>query len=411
MTNTDMPSPTIDVKKQALPSEQADVIRATLPAVGAAIGDITPNFYNRMFTAHPDLLANTFNRGNQKQGAQQKALAASVATFATVLVDPDAPTPEQLLSRIGHKHLSVGVVEGQYAVVHKHLFDAIEEVLTPEVFSGAVRDAWDAVYLEMQRVLVDFEKDLYAQNDLTPGDVFRTVEVTAREERGGNIAVFTVRGKDSELPEFRPGQYISVRRTMEDGAGQLRQYSLINASGHGELSFAARRVDSVDGEPAGEVSNSLWEGLQVGDDLEISLPAGDLTLDTDSDDPVVLISAGIGATPMIGMLAYLAENSSEREILELHANRSADADVFAAERAEYLAALPNSSSVLWYEPEFMDLNGGNGEKVEFPENARFYICGNNPFLLHVRAQLAERGIDNGRVHYELFSPNDWLVDQ
>lgn len=395
---------TVDVKQNALSDEHAEIIRATLPAVGAAIGDITPNFYNRMFAAHPELLANTFNRGNQKQGAQQKALAASVATFATVLVDPEAPAPEQLLARIGQKHISVGVVEEQYAVVHEHLFDAIEEVLTPEVFSGAVRDAWDAVYLEMQRVLVDFEHKLYDANSLTPGDVFRTVEVTGREERGGNVAVFTVRGTGFDLPDFLPGQYISVRRTMADGAGQLRQYSLINAPGTGELSFAARRVDATDGNPAGEVSTSLWEGLQVGDDLEISLPAGDLVLDTSSDEPVVFISAGIGATPIIGMLAALA--GSDREVLELHANRSAEADVFSGERTAYLAELPGSTSHLWYEPDYMDLTD-----VTFPDNARFYICGNNPFLLHVRAQLAEKGVDNGRVHYELFSPNDWLVDQ
>ena len=75
----------ITVKKAALSPEHAEIVRATLPAVGAAIGDITPNFYRRMFGAHPELLADTFNRGNQKQGAQQRALSASVATFATIL--------------------------------------------------------------------------------------------------------------------------------------------------------------------------------------------------------------------------------------------------------------------------------------------------------------------------------------
>src|SRR5699024_9521729 len=105
-------------------------------------------------------------------------------------IDPDAPAPEELLARIGHKHVSVGIVEEQYPIVHKHLFDAIEEVLTPEVFQGAVREAWDAVYLEMQRVLVEFEKAEYAERGVEPGDVFRATEVVSREDLSDDIVVF-----------------------------------------------------------------------------------------------------------------------------------------------------------------------------------------------------------------------------
>ena len=400
----------IDVRKSGLTAEQAEIVRQTLPAVGANIGDITPNFYRRMFTAHPELLADTFNRGNQKQGAQQKALAASVATFAATLIDPDAPAPEELLARIGHKHVSVGIVEEQYPIVHKHLFDAIEEVLTPEVFQGAVREAWDAVYLEMQRVLVEFEKAEYAERGVEPGDVFRATEVVSREDLSDDIVVFGVRGKDGDLPGFTPGQYISVRQTMADGARQLRQYSLVGVPGDGELKFAVRRVhaDDVAGLPAGEVSNKLCDDVRVNDDLEISLPAGDLVLDTDSDGPVVLVSAGIGATPMVGMLNYLAANDSQRQVLSVHADRSEGVDVLGPERTAAVSALSNGTEKTWYEPKFMDLSDNGG--VELPEDAQYYICGGNGFLQHVRDQLAERGVERSRIHFELFSPNDWLLD-
>ena len=400
----------IDVRKSGLTAEQAEIVRQTLPAVGANIGDITPNFYRRMFTAHPELLADTFNRGNQKQGAQQKALAASVATFAATLIDPDAPAPEELLARIGHKHVSVGIVEEQYPIVHKHLFDAIEEVLTPEVFQGAVREAWDAVYLEMQRVLVEFEKAEYAERGVEPGDVFRATEVVSREDLSDDIVVFGVRGKDGDLPGFTPGQYISVRQTMADGARQLRQYSLVGVPGDGELKFAVRRVhaDDVAGLPAGEVSNKLCDDVRVNDDLEISLPAGDLVLDTDSDGPVVLVSAGIGATPMVGMLNYLAANDSQRQVLSVHADRAEGVDVLGPERTAAVSALSNGTEKTWYEPKFMDLSDNGG--VELPEDAQYYICGGNGFLQHVRDQLAERGVERSRIHFELFSPNDWLLD-
>lgn len=396
--------PNLNVSKSALTPEQTEVVTQTLPIVGANIEKITPIFYNRMFTAHPELIADTFNRGNQKQGAQQKALAASVATFAATLVNPDAPAPEELLSRIGHKHISVGIKPEQYAIVHKHLFDAIEEVLTPEVFQGAVRDAWDAVYLEMQRVLINFEKGLYDDLGVEAGDVFRAAHVVSREERGDDVAVFSVKLDDETPVSYRPGQYISVRQTMPDGARQLRQYSLVGGK-KGELTFAVRRVDASEDLPAGEVSTQLWEKVQPGDAIEVSLPAGDLVLDTTSNDPVVLISAGIGATPMIGMLDALVAEDSKRDILVLHADRAENADALRAERDNAVSALANARQQVWYEPDLMDLTD-----VDLPEGAQYYLCGGNGFLQAVRKQLADRGVDRSNVHFELFSPNDWLLD-
>lgn len=396
----------IVVKKSVLTSEQEDIIRQTLPVVGENIGDIAANFYKRMFAAHPDLLAHTFNRGNQKQGAQQKALAASVATFAATLIDPEAPAPIELLRRIGHKHISVGIVEEQYAIVHKHLFDAIEEILTPDVFQGAIREAWDSVYLAMQQVLVDFEKEAYAERGVKDGDVFRAAKVVKREDLSNDVVRFTVQLDDGQTPAFLPGQYISVRQTMSDGAGQLRQYSLVNASGASEgLTFAVRRVDASAELPAGEVSTQLVEKVQEGDAIEVSLPAGDLILDLDSSDPVVLVSAGIGATPMVGMLSALVAQGSTRNIVVLHADRSEAADVLSADRAECVAKLENATERTWYEPEFMNL-----EDVDIPADAEIYICGGNGFLQAVREQLVDKGIERERVHFELFSPNDWLLD-
>lgn len=396
--------PNLNVNKNGLTPEQAEIVTQTLPVVGANIEKITPNFYNRMFAAHPELIADTFNRGNQKQGAQQKALAASVATFAATLVDPDAPAPEELLSRIGHKHISVGIKPEQYPIVHKHLFDAIEENLTPEVFQGAVRDAWDAVYLEMQRVLINFEKGLYDDLGVEAGDVFRAAHVVSREERGDDVAVFSVKLDDETPVSYLPGQYISVRQTMPDGAGQLRQYSLVGGE-EGVLTFAVRRVDASEDLPAGEVSTQLWEKVQPGDAIEISLPAGDLVLDTKSDDPVVLISAGIGATPMIGMLDALVAADSKRDVVVLHADRAENTDALRAERNNAVSALVNARQQVWYEPDLMDLTD-----VDLPEGAQFYLCGGNGFLQAVRDQLAKRGVNRNNIHFELFSPNDWLLD-
>lgn len=137
-----------------LEPEHAEIIKATLPLVGAHVDEITVAFYRRMFGQHPELLRNLFNRGNQAQGSQQRALAASIATFATHLVDPDLPHPSELLSRIGHKHASLGVTADQYPIVHEHLFAAIVEILGADTVTAEVAAAWDRVYWIMADTLI-----------------------------------------------------------------------------------------------------------------------------------------------------------------------------------------------------------------------------------------------------------------
>lgn len=292
--------------RSALSAEHAEVIKATLPLVGGKINEITPVFYNKMFAAHPELIANTFNRGNQKQGDQQKALAASIATFATMLVTPDAPDPVQLLSRIGHKHVSLGITADQYDIVHEHLFAAIVEVLGAETVTAPVAEAWDAVYWIMANVLIGFENNLYASNDLEPGDVFREVTVTAKKQLSATVWEYTLAG---ELVAPEPGQYTSIGVVLDDGARQLRQYSLLGGS---DTEYRIAVEDN------GEVSGFLRDRVSVGDKIEATIAAGDLVLNKDTN-PVVLISQGIGSTPMVGMLAGM---NPERDVVVLHADQA-----------------------------------------------------------------------------------------
>ncbi|WP_422115193.1 globin domain-containing protein [Brachybacterium sp. UNK5269] len=218
-----------------LAPEHERIVRDTLPLVGAHIEQIAPVFYQRMFTAHPELLRDTFNRGNQAQGAQQKALASSVATYATLLVTPDAPSPRDLLSRIGHKHVSLGITEDQYGIVHEHLMAAIVEVLGDDVVTADIAGAWDAVYWHMARTLISFEKEMYADAGVADGDVFREAVVVRRTEESSRVVSFDLAAPEGVEPlrGFLPGQYISVGAVLPDGARQLRQYSLSDAPGGG----------------------------------------------------------------------------------------------------------------------------------------------------------------------------------
>ncbi|MGV9707527.1 globin domain-containing protein [Streptomyces sp. NPDC003483] len=391
-------------------SEQSTAtVRATLPAVGAAIGEIADRFYEGLFAAHPELLRDLFNRGNQASGTQRRALAGSIAAFAAHLVERPDERPDVMLSRIAHKHASLGIAPEQYAIVHDHLFAAIAEVLgdavTPEVAA-----AWDEVYWLMANALIALEKRLRARH---PDDArgWRTWRVVGRDEETADVATFRMRPADGgPLPDFRAGQYVSVRVTLADGARQIRQYSLVGAPGAPDRRIGVKRVREA-GSPDGEVSNHLHAHVAAGDTLEVSAPYGDLVLDG-TDAPVLLASAGIGVTPMIAMLEQLALSGHRAPVTIVHADRSPADHALRTDHEAYAGKLSDAAAHFWYE---RDAEGaglpGRADLAAIPvaPGTRAYLCGPLPFMRAVRAQLLGKGVAAADIHYEVFGPDLWLA--
>lgn len=392
-----------------LSEPSAATVRASLPAVGAAIGEITERFYARLFAARPELLRNLFNRGNQAAGTQRQALAGSIAAFATHLLDHPDSRPDAMLRRIAHKHASLGVTPQQYAVVHEHLFAAIVEVLgdavTPEVAA-----AWDEVYWLMANALIAVEKRLYEESG-APG--LRPWEVVERIVETDDVVTFRVRPADGgAVRGFRAGQYVSVGVTLPDGARQIRQYSLSGAPGESVRQFSVKQVRGDGTTPDGEVSNHLHACVREGDVLDLSEPYGDLVLEEVSGTPLLLASAGIGVTPMVAMLADLAAGGHRAPVTVVHADRSPATHALRADHETYTAKLPEASVHLWYEREapegaaqgLVDLTD-----VTVPAGTRAYLCGPLPFMRAVRTQLLEKGVAPADIHYEVFGPDLWLA--
>ncbi|MFE4084152.1 globin domain-containing protein [Streptomyces sp. YIM B13502] len=398
-----------------LSAESAAVVRATLPAVAGALDEITTRFYGAMFRDRPELLDGMFNRGNQASGAQRRALAGSIAGFATALLDDPDTRPDTLLDRIAHKHAAVGVTDDQYTIVHKYLFGAIAEVLgdavTPEVAA-----AWDEVYWLMAGALISREARLYQDAGVEPGQVWRQWSVVERRTETPDVVSFVLRPADGRpAPEARAGQYVSVRALMPDGIHQLRQYSLSSDPG-GELRrITVKRVAGTDGAPDGEVSRLLHERIREGDELTLSAPFGDVFLDdpADATTPVVLVSAGIGGTPMTSILARLAALGSPRPVLVLHADRSAADHALRDETRELVGRLPTARAVFWYErpgPGEVDAREGlmSLDGIELPQDASVFLCGPLPFMRDVRGQLLRAGVPARHIRYEVFGPDLWL---
>ncbi|MEU2668962.1 globin domain-containing protein [Streptomyces sp. NPDC007164] len=387
-------------------------VRATLPAVGAAVGDIADLFYRKLFDAHPELLRDLFNRGNQASGAQRQALAGSIAAFATQLIEHPDTRPDVMLGRIAHKHASLGVTPAQYEIVHTHLFAAIAEVLgdavTPEVAA-----AWDEVYWLMAGALISIEQRLYAQQGVVAGDVWREWEVVTRIEETADVATFQLRPADgAPAPAFRPGQYVSVQVELPDGARQIRQYSLSCAPGSRTRSITVKRVRGG-GSPDGEVSRHLHTEVEAGDLVRVSAPYGDLVLDS-ADAPLLLASAGIGCTPMLSMLEDLAATAHRAPVTVVHGDRSPATHAMRTDHTLLTGKLPDAAAHFWYEhPEpghpadrtgRVDLSG-----LAVAPGTHAYLCGPLPFMRSVRTQLLAKGVPATDIHYEVFGPDMWLA--
>jgi nitric oxide dioxygenase len=393
-----------------LSEPSAVTVRATLPAVGAAIGEITERFYARLFAAHPELLRKLFNRGNQAAGTQRQALAGSIAAFATHLLDHPDRRPDAMLGRIAHKHASLGVAPEQYDVVHEHLFAAIVEVLG-EAVTPEVAAAWDEVYWLMANALIAIEKRLYEESG-EPG--LRPWEVVERVVETADVTTFRVRPADggAAVRGFRAGQYVSVGVTLPDGARQIRQYSLSGAPGESVRQFSVKRVHGDAAVPDGEVSNHLHARVREGDVLELSEPYGDLVLGSAVDRPLLLASAGIGVTPMVAMLAALAADGHDAPVTVVHGDRSPADHALRADHGAYAAKLPDAAVHLFYERDaepgtrtgLVDL-----ADIDVAPGTRAYLCGPLPFMRAVRTQLIDKGVSPADIHYEVFGPDLWLA--
>ncbi|AUI50629.1 globin domain-containing protein [Arthrobacter crystallopoietes] len=386
-----------------LSEKSRPIIEATLPLVGERLGSITPNFYSRLFAAHPELLDGLFSSANQRNGEQQKALAGSIAAFASALVANPDLIPETMLSRIANKHTSLGITEDQYDIVYKYLFEAIAEELA-DVITAEIAEAWTEVYWLMANALIKIEKGLYARqaND----KMWMPWKVVEKNPAGTGAMTFVLEpADDTPVTLARPGQFVSVKVQLPDGLRQVRQYSL-----SADVDSTDRRVFTTKLDDGGEVSPVLHRNVQVGDVLELSNPYGDVTLE-EGDTPVVFATAGIGCTPSASALRSLVRQGSSREVMVLHAEKNLEAWALRDQIINDIEKLDGANLKLWLEEPAEGASTGfmSLQDVELPADASVYVCGPLPFMKSIRSQAIDAGIPATKIHYEVFGPDLWLA--
>ncbi|MDN4985585.1 MOSC and FAD-binding oxidoreductase domain-containing protein [Bradyrhizobium sp. WYCCWR 13022] len=298
-----------------------------------------------------------------------------------------------------------------------HPRDRLERALRIEALSPGWRSSFEAL-LQSQMAGAGGSGNAglapaTAASSTAPG--FLSLLVAAIDRETVDVLSLSLQHPHREpLPLPLPGQYVVVRLPRSDGPPLVRSYSL-----SGPQSTESYRI-SVKIEPNGAAVDYLKRALQTGDVLEVSFPRGGFILQS-RERPVVLLSAGIGATPVLAMLHALAATHSARQVFWLHAARDGQHHPFAGEVRRLVLGLARGRSFICYSrPAPRDrlgedfdapgrLSQSTFKEVGIPHEADVYLCGPARFMADMKQALATFGIGPDRIHVEVFNGGEPLM--
>jgi nitric oxide dioxygenase len=389
------------------------VIKSTIPLLESAGPALTEHFYQRMFRDNPEL-KDVFNLAHQRSGGQPLALFNAVAAYARNIDNLGALAGA--VERIAHKHTGFLIQPAQYHIVGSHLLATLKE-LGGEAVTEEILTAWGKAYGVLANIFIGRESEIYQEKAEQPGgwQGGRPFVITHKQAESDTITSFVLTPVDG-LPvlDFQPGQYLSLKLAHPDLSYQeIRQYSLSDAPNGRSYRISVKR------ESRGQVSNLLHDKLQQGDRLEVMPPAGDFVLTARPDQAVVLISAGVGQTPMLSMLNQLLAMGHGADIRWLHACEQGALHGFKQDIHTKSRQHERLLSRVWYRvPTEQDQQG---EDYDFtgtmvlaqvqellPVDAHYYCCGPLPFMASIKQQLLALGVSGERLHYEVFGPHQDL---
>ncbi len=398
-----------------LDQKTIDTVKSTAPVLKEHSESIGKRFYELLFTKVPDLY-NLFNQTNQKRGIQQEALAYSVYAAGENIDNLDAIKP--VITRVTEKHRAIGVKAEQYPVVGETLLEAVKDVLG-DAATDDIIDAWGKAYNYIADEFIRIEKELYEEAENAPGGWkgFREFVVEKKEKESDLITSFYLKPKDGKpIASFQPGQYLTIKADIPgEKYTHIRHYSLSDSPGQNHYRISVKREEASEDNPSGIVSTYLHDDVQEGDVLQFSSPAGDFVVEP-MDKPLVLVSGGIGITPMVSMLKTYVEKSPDRDIYFVHSSRNGDIQPFKDRLSDLAARDDNVDYFVCYDsPSETDLQENRFDKeghidLEWldsilPTNdADFYLCGPMPFLESMVGQLNRWNVPKEQVNYEVFNP-------
>ncbi|KAH7156424.1 globin-like protein [Dactylonectria macrodidyma] len=412
----------------SLSYQQSKLIRSTVPALTDHGERITTIFYRNMLRDHPEL-NDYFNTVNQANGRQPRALTAVILSYAQNINHITELIPK--MERMCHKHCSLGIMPQHYAIVENYLIAAFSEVLGSAMTPQA-KEAWSKAYWMLAKMLIGREAQLYRDFDKWQG--YRKFRIEKKVEEAEDIYSFYLVPVDGKrLPTFLPGQYVSIQvKVPEKGYLQSRQYSLSDAPRPDYYRVTIKRDQGIHMSRSGRflggaaltpgvMSNLLIDMKDEGDIVELTHPAGEFFLDMNntSNVPIVLISAGVGVTPMMSILNTVSERQPHRPVSWIHGSRRSVP--FYDQIRRISRNRPNFRSNIFKthlaDSDVYGVNYDHDFRVDLAKvskddlwlcngSAEYFVCGPEQFMLEIAEYLKSKKVDSSRIKFELFSTGD-----
>ncbi|MET4898323.1 NO-inducible flavohemoprotein [Sphingomonadaceae bacterium jetA1] len=399
---------------QPLSERTIALVKATVPALEVHGLDIVREMYSRMFQ-NPDI-RDLFNQSHHGDaGSQPRALATAILAYGANIDNLGALAPA--VERIAQKHVGLQILPEHYPYVAEALLGAIRHVLG-EAATDEILAAWGEAYWFLANILIAREGRIYhdladAEGGWTGWRDFRVEEVI---RESSVISSFILRPVDGRgVIRHKPGQYLTFWLAIPGHPPIKRNYSISNAP-NGEF----YRI-SVKREPLGLASGWLHDQAKPGTILRVSPPAGEFFLADNPERPIVMLSGGVGLTPMVAMLETIVERHPALAVDYVHGTHDRDTHAMR-DHVRALAAGSGAITVTDFHqtPLADEVAGRDYDEAGLitsewlvantrVDAADYYICGPRPFLRAAVSALSLAGVPADRIHYEFFGPADELL--
>lgn len=391
-----------------------ETVKSTAPVLEQHGEAITKVFYKLLFENHPEL-KDLFNMTNQKKGVQQIALAKAVFKYACHI--DKLEMMGDAVETIAQKHTSLSISKEAYPIVGVNLLKAIKIVLgdaaTPDIMN-----AWEEAYGDLAVIFIDKEEAVYADREKNKGGFrgkkkFKIIEKIKESEV---ITSFYLKREDGHIsPNFIPGQYVAVTVSIPNSSHKhTRTYSLSDSNNKDYLRISVKKEA---GNPDGIVSNFLHSDKTVGDTLTLGMPSGEFVL-KESNSPIVLLSGGIGITPVLSMFKEVMKDNSKNVIFiqcALNSNTVAFKDEInnllnKKSKSVVIYSTPLNNDILGKDYDYKGfLTKSILEELNITNESDFYFCGPTPFMANLLSILGDLEVTKEHIHYEFFGPAEELT--
>jgi nitric oxide dioxygenase len=395
------------------------LVKATVPALAMHGAAITERMYERLF--QDASIRELFNQSHHGQGGSQTtALAGAVLAYAQNI--DNLGVLGGAVERISHKHVALNIQPTHYPFVAEALLAAIRDILGAAA-TDEIMAAWGEAYWFLAELLIGREATIYRERANAPGgwSGWRSFTVESVTDESEVIRSFVLAPTDGgKVVRHKPGQYLGFALDIPGIGGLRRNYSISCAPNDRAYRISVKR-ETTPGFPAGQASNWLHDHAQPGTVLQVAVPSGDFFLEQEAK-PVVLVSGGVGLTPMVSMLETIAEGRADRETWYVHGAQNSRMHAMGDHvRALAFGNPAIRTHVFYSEPLATDRHGQHYDEagmisaewlaLNTPiDAATYYLCGPKPFLRALVGGLARNGAATERVRYEFFGPADELQD-